>query len=197
MAVAAILAGGRARRLGGRDKSALRIGDDTFLMRQVRAFAPVVRQVIIVGYTGSHPVPGEVAAVPDRIPGAGPLGGLDAALDAAAGDDVLLLACDMPLVPAALGRHLLTLDRDSEWNAVVPRTDRGYHPLCAVYTASCREIVRDRLARGQLRMIELLGELRVRTVEGQELAQFGDARRLLANVNTDADLAALEALQNH
>jgi molybdopterin-guanine dinucleotide biosynthesis protein A len=197
MTVAAILAGGRARRLGGRDKCALRIGGDTFLRRQVRTIAPVVRRVIVVGYAGSQPLPGDVAAIPDRVPGAGPLAGLDAALEAAAGDDVLLLACDMPFVSRALSRHLLALGRDSKWNAVVPRTDRGYHPLCAVYSASCRDIVRDRLARGRLRMIELLGELRVRTVEGQELAQFGDARRLLANVNTDADLAALEALQNH
>jgi hypothetical protein len=46
-------------------------------------------------------------------------------------------------------------------------------------------------------MIDLLEDLQVRTVERLELAQFGDATHLLANVNTDADLAALEALQDH
>jgi molybdenum cofactor guanylyltransferase len=197
MAVAAILAGGRGRRLGGRDKSALRVADETILARQVRTIAPVVGRVFLVGYRGTQALPEGVTAVPDRVDNAGPLAGLDAALAAAGGEDVLLLACDMPNVSAELARYLGSLCATRKWNAVVPRTDRGYHPLCAVYSESCQGVVRDRLDRGRLPMSELLGDLRVRTVEGAELAQFGDAAHLLTNVNTDADLAALEALQNH
>ena len=33
-------------------------------------------------------------------------------------------------------------------DAVVPRTERGYHPLCAVYDAACRPPVERRLAGG-------------------------------------------------
>ena len=197
MAVAAILAGGRARRLGGRDKSALRIGNETILERQIRIIGPIVSQLFVVGSRGGQPLPEGVTGVADRVPDSGPLGGLDAALSAANGNDVLLLACDMPCVSAALARHLVALADRAEWNAVVPRTNRGYHPLCAVYSASCRGAVQSRLDHRQLRMIDLLEEMRVRAVEEQELAQFGDVTHLLANVNTDADLAALEALQNH
>jgi molybdopterin-guanine dinucleotide biosynthesis protein A len=197
MAVAAILAGGRARRLTGRDKSALRIGGHTILERLLDALTPVVQRVLLVGYTGNQAIPADVQMVHDRSPDHGPLGGLDAALAAADGDDVLLVACDMPNVSTALAGRLIALVDRSLWNAVVPRTDRGYHPLCAVYSPACHEAVQRRLGRRQLRMIDLVEELQVRRVEDRELAQFGDAAHLLTNVNTDADLAALEALQNH
>ena len=47
-----------------------------------------------------------------------------------------------------------------------------------------------------LRMRDLLGDLRVRTVEFEELAQFGAPERLLANINTYADLDALGSLSH-
>jgi molybdenum cofactor guanylyltransferase len=197
MTAAAILAGGRARRLGGRDKSALRVGGRSILERQLDVLTPVVGRVLIVGYAGARALPHGVTAVPDRDPGRGPLAGLDAALAAVEGEDVLLVACDMPHITTPLAAHLIALSGDSRWNAVVPRTDRGYHPLCAVYGASCHDAVKRRLVRGQLRMRDLIEDLRVRVVDEEELARFGDGGHMLANVNTQADLDALEALQNH
>jgi hypothetical protein len=46
-------------------------------------------------------------------------------------------------------------------------------------------------------MQDLLGDLRLCVVDHVELAAFGEADRLLANVNTRADLDALESLRNH
>lgn len=189
----AILAGGHARRLGGRDKSRLLVGGRTILARQIEALAPCVSRVLLVGAHSPLPADLDIDVVPDRIVDAGPLGGLDAALAASDGP-VLLLACDMPFVTTPLLAHLI--DRLDGVEAVVPRTERGYHPLCAVFAQQCREPVRARLEAGQLRVRDLLGDLRVRIVEGDDLARFGKADRLLANVNTQADLDALES-QNH
>ena len=46
-------------------------------------------------------------------------------------------------------------------------------------------------------MQDLLSDLKVRVAAGPDLAPFGEADRLLANVNTLADLDALESLRNH
>jgi molybdenum cofactor guanylyltransferase len=188
---AAILTGGRAARFGGRDKSALLVDGRTILDRQLDALSTMTDDVLIVGdvtRTG-------VRQIHDIVPGCGPLGGLHAALTSARGDALVLLACDMPFVSAHVIAHLLSLAGEAD--IVVPRSERGYHPLCAVYSRACLEPVAARLADGHLKMLDLLAAVRVREVPAEELRRFGDPDRLLANVNTPADYAGLEALQGH
>jgi molybdopterin-guanine dinucleotide biosynthesis protein A len=200
---AAILAGGQATRFGGRDKSALVVDSCTILDRQLGMLSAVTDDVMIVGPVAQRLQPSDFSTlqpsdfrtIPDVVPGCGPLGGLHAALTAARGDAVLLVACDMPFVTAPFAAYLLSLAGDAE--IVVPRTERGYHPLCAVYSRACLEPVAARLANRRLRMRELVDEMRARVVPAEEIDRFGDRHRLLANVNTPAEYAGLEALQGH
>ena len=197
---AAILAGGQAARFGGRDKSTLLIDGRTLLNRQLDALAPLTDDVMIVSdrargdgaraFQSSGP-----RIVHDIVPGCGPLGGLHAALTAARGDALLLVACDMPYLSSAFAAYLLSLAGGAD--IVVPRSERGYHPLCAVYTRACLEPAAARLAERRLKMRDLVDSMRTRVVPIEEIRQFGDPERLLTNVNTPADYAALEALQGH
>ena len=193
MASAAILMGGVARRLGGRNKAAIVVGGISIVERQLQALAGVTDDIMAVGRDAVHDE--RVRTVADRRPGMGPLAGLEAALEHARDHSVLLLACDMPYVTAPLLAHLVSLAPTAD--AVVPRTDRGYHPLCAVYHRRCMEAVRRRLDTGALALQGLLQEITVRVVEGQELAQFGRETRLLANANTPSDLDQIESFLNH
>ncbi len=76
-------------------------------------------------------------------------------------------------------------------------TGRGYHPLCAAYTPACLEPIVRRLAEGQLTMIGLLEDVRVRTVTAAEMRVFGDPDTLVANVNTPDEYRSLGAHQGH
>ncbi len=194
MAIAAILAGGRARRFGGDDKTQIRVAGQSMLERQCDVLRRCVSRIVLVGYRGLVGAGVPVTTIPDRVADRGPLGGLDAALHAT-DEPVLLVACDMPNLDAGLLTHMI--DALGTADAVVPRTERGYHPLCAVYAQSCRPAVLDRLQRGQLRMTDLLATLRLRVVEPEEIARFGHPERLLANVNSRTDLDAVESLKNH
>ena len=189
---AAILAGGLATRLGGRDKSALLVDGRAILDRQIDALTPLVDDLMIVGHRVN--VPG-ARVIADIVPGCGPLGGLHAALTSARSDVLFLVACDMPYVSPALVEHLLSLAGEAD--AVVPQTERGYHPLCAVYTRACLEPAAARLADRRLKLRELLDGVRARIVPAEDIRRFGDPDRLLANVNTPADYAGLETLQGH
>jgi molybdopterin-guanine dinucleotide biosynthesis protein A len=80
---------------------------------------------------------------------------------------------------------------------VVPWTERGYHPLCAVYTRACRSAVARRLDRRDMTMTGLFEDMRVRVIESGDLERFGNTDRLLANVNTPAEFDELEALLSH
>jgi molybdopterin-guanine dinucleotide biosynthesis protein A len=194
---AAILAGGRATRFGGRDKSALLVDGATILDRQLTALGMVSDDLMIVGSALAREpgVRATARSIDDIVPACGPLGGLHAALTAARHDAVLLVACDMPYLDAAFAAHLLSLAREAD--AVVPRSERGYHPLCAVYTRACLEPAAARLADRRLKMRELIDSVRTRVVPVEEIRRYGDPDRLLANVNTPADFAGLEALQGH
>ena len=195
---AAILIGGKATRFEGRDKSSLIVEGQTILSRQLAAVSGVASDVMLVG--PSTP-PGEIAGslraggspryVADIVPGCGPLSGIHAALSAARGDVTLMLACDMPFVSTPLLRHLVSLADQAD--IVVPRTERGYHPLCAVYSRACVEPAARRLARGDFTLAALVDEMRVRVVTADALEAFGDPDRLLANVNTSIEYRAIEA----
>jgi molybdopterin-guanine dinucleotide biosynthesis protein A len=193
VASAAILVGGTARRFGGRDKGALLVGGRRILDRQLAEISQLTDDILLVGRVAPD-APHSVRVVADRVPDSGPLGGLDAALDAARDPTVIVVACDMPFVTAAFLSHLLA--RKEGADAVVPRTERGYHPLCAVYTRACQVPIARRLAERRLKMLGLLDDLKVRVVERDDVARFGGAR-LLANVNTPDELRDLEALLGH
>jgi len=188
---AAILIGGKATRFEGRDKSALLVDGQTILSRQLAAVADVVDDVMLVGGTRRYETQTPVHYVEDVVPGCGPLSGLHAALTAARSNGVLLLACDMPFLCEPMLRYLLSLA--DEGDVVVPQTNRGYHPLCAVYSRACLDPAARRLARGEFKIASLFEEMRVRVVTADALEAFGDPDRLLANVNTSTEYRAIEA----
>ncbi len=69
--------------------------------------------------------------------------------------------------------------------------------MCAVYSRRCLAAVTRRLNEDRLKLSGLLDEVRVRVVEQDGIEQFGRSGRLLANVNTPAELDDLEALLGH
>jgi molybdopterin-guanine dinucleotide biosynthesis protein A len=194
---AAILAGGRALRFDGRDKGALLVEGRSIRDRQLEMLSSVADDVLIVGARSAAGIPPDAALriVPDVVPDSGPLGGVHAALTHAARDAVLVLACDMPYVTAPFARQLLSLAGDAD--VVVPQTERGYHPLCGVYTRRCVPAIERRLAARELAMRLLFDEVRVRVVSADEIEAFGDRHRLLANVNTPDEYAAIDAFHGH
>jgi molybdopterin-guanine dinucleotide biosynthesis protein A len=191
MTSVAILVGGRASRWGGRDKSQVMVGGQTVLSRQIDAARYVSADIFVVG---RHPLSDPaLESVGDHRHGCGPLAGLEAALTRATGD-LVLLACDLPFVTGPMLAFLASLTDGVD--AVIPATRERLHPLCGVYAQSCAGAVTRRLDDGHRRMLDLLSDIRVRTVGPEELARFGQPDRLLVNLNSQTDLDALASM-NH
>jgi len=106
MWTAAILAGGRARRLGGLDTSALPVGERSVLDRQLEMLRGLTPHILIVGHDDLRYREAGVRVVVDRIAGAGALGGLYTALVAAPTQQSIVMACDMPFLTAPFLVHL-------------------------------------------------------------------------------------------
>ena len=193
---AAILAGGRARRFGGADKASLVVGGTRIIERQLAALDTVADDIRIVSNDPERYATLGVRVIPDRIVGAGPIGGLHAALVDAVHHGVIVLACDLPFVTAALLEALVAeFDRGEAVDVVVPRSARGLEPLCAVYAARCAETARHRIEAGNLEVRGLLNDVRVRELGPEVLAPFEDGS-LFLNVNTPHDYARARAKLN-
>jgi molybdenum cofactor guanylyltransferase len=183
----AILAGGRARRMGGADKALLEIGGTRIIHRQLAALRPVADDVRIVAGGQSRYADLGVRVIGDVVPDAGPLGGIYSALLDATHDRVVIVACDLPFVTRALLERLAVESREHpDADAVVPRSERGIQPLCAVYAARCAAAARARIDRGALRAAGLLEDIRVRELGPDALAPYDDGS-LFENVNTPHD----------
>ena len=185
---AAILAGGRATRLGGADKAALLIGGTRIIDRQIVELAAVADDVSIIANDPARYAGLQIPVQPDAIPGAGALGGIYTALARARHERVLIVACDLPFVSRALLARLVE-DADEGVDAVVPRSARGPEPLCALYTRRCMAAIEARIARGALAVAELAADVRVREIGTEALAAYDPLGRLFVNVNTPHDYA--------
>lgn len=184
---AAILAGGRARRLGGAEKSSLLVGHATILERQLDALTGVAARVFVVARDPASVDARGLRVVPDRLPGAGALGGLYTALVEAESPHVLVLACDLPFLTPALLATLAGMAGD-EHDAVVPRTADGRQPLCAIYARRLADTVRRQVESGHLKIQDLLAAIRLRELGPDDLARLDPDGRLFHNVNTPGDL---------
>jgi molybdopterin-guanine dinucleotide biosynthesis protein A len=183
---AAILAGGRARRFGGRDKSSLHVGGASILERQLAALDGVAGRILVVS---AHPARYQergLEAVADLVPGAASLGGIYTALARATGSHVLVVACDLPFLTASFLRRLVALARPED-DAVVPRTADGWQPLCAVYSRRLAEPARRQIEAGRLKIVEFLAAARVREIGPDAIAEDDPDGLLFFNVNSFAD----------
>lgn len=123
---------------------------------------------------------------PDPEPGQGPLAGLAAALSRHPGAPLLLLACDMPFLSAALLRGLAEELAEADWAA--PAAGGRTHPLCAAYGPAVAAPARALLEAGRRDMQALLARPELRGCAVPPAPAWGDPDVLLLNVNTPADL---------
>lgn len=186
MLTAAILAGGESQRMGT-DKAVLLWGGMTLLERAARTALAAGLPTLVVGRP--RPDGWQTPAVDfasDDAPGRGPLGGLETALRRA-GDPVLAVACDMPLLTPSALRWLRDQAAAGTGELGLAVVNEGrWEPLFSVYTPTCLPLIESRLAEGRLSLHGLI-----------ESGDFGrvDAPDWVAaqivNVNTPEDLARL------
>lgn len=184
---AAILAGGRAQRFGGRPKPLLPVGDRRIIDRQLAALRTVAGRVAVVTADRARYGALGIPLWEDLLPGCGPLGGIYTALVNAATPQTLIVAGDMPFLTSPFLRHLARAGRDVD--VALARTADGPQPLCASYGKACVDPIRRNIERGALRVADLLAEVRVREIGPDEIAGYDRDGTLFFNVNTPADHA--------
>jgi molybdopterin-guanine dinucleotide biosynthesis protein A len=184
-----IVAGGRASRMGGRDKAFAAVGGQPIAVRTIRLFRDLFPQVIVATNRPDRFAGLGVETVGDVFPGCGPLAGIHAALHASRFAHAFVAACDMPGLHPGVIRFLLARIGDAD--AIVPRWDGDVEPLHAVYATRCLPVIERCIAAGRFALRDFLGEIRVDFVPEAELRAVAGAGESLTNVNTPEELAAV------
>lgn len=187
---AVLLAGGRASRVGGVDKTAFTTRGATLLSQAVGA-ASGAATLVVVGARDGAILPAGAIATREDPPWSGPVAALSAGL--AAVDDpsptTLVLACDLPRASAAV--HALRQGRsvsdDTGDGLIALDGDGRRQPLLALYrTAALRDRLDALLADGPLAGLSMR-----RLLDGLDLDEVALDDALCADVDTLDDAERL------
>ena len=173
-----ILAGGRATRLGGRDKAWLARGGTPQVLRIARRFGAECSAVCISANRDldAYATHG-LDAVSDRHPDIGPMGGIDALLAACRTPWLLTLPVDLVDANDCLLRSLAAAGGDG----ALAEDDDGLQPLVALYRVDAlRDPLQQAITARQYSVQTLQAQL------GLPIVRFSGFR--FGNLNTPEDL---------
>ena len=183
----AILAGGKATRLGGINKALIEIEGETIISKIHRALGPICNEVIIISNQAQtdYRIPAKI--YPDIIENCGPLGGIHSALLHSSNEIVLVVSCDMPFISINIANQLIDayIKNQPKVDAVIPTLNGFNEPLLAIYSkrlsTKISEILSDRKGH---RITDLLDKCNTIKVE---IEASPENIRSFTNINTFDD----------
>ncbi len=181
---AIVLAGGSSSRMG-QDKAMLNYRGKTFLNQLCDMLKPLVDNIIISSNNPLHEVPG-CKRIGDVENDAGPLMGIYSGLAHSDSKYHLVISCDSPLLSSEFMSYLITSHHASLNLTLVKEGDQLY-PLIAVYDTRCSHFIKKYLDSGKRRVLGVLEELKVQTIDLPEQFRFQ-----VRNFNSPEDLKYLE-----
>lgn len=196
MITAAVLAGGKSKRMG-RDKLFIEVEGRRLLQRVLDILELIFDDIMIVV---SATETGETLEkfnwvrhriVQDLIPDKAAMGGLYTGLYYAASDRLFAVGGDMPFLSKNLIKYIVSRD---DYDIVIPRTSKGLHPLHAVYSKNCLPVARAMIEEGDLSISSLVRKMGRYEVSEKEILQVDPDLISLINVNTSEDLEIIKGL---
>ena len=185
---AVLLVGGKSSRFGS-DKALVKIDGIELWQRQIsllRALAP--HEILVAAAEPPIWIDEHSRFVRDAVPNVGPLSGVAAALRECATSHLLVLAIDLPQMTAAFLQSLV--DLSSENCGAVPKRNKFFEPLAAIYPQSCRALADRQILAGKLMMQDF-----VSAALEENLIVVRDLRSgeepLFTNMNTPDDLLSV------
>lgn len=196
---ACVLAGGRGRRMEGRDKLYIELGGQRLLARIATNLRTRFDDLVAISARPEAFAGLDYRVVPDAIPDGGPLVGLLAALQASASQWVYLVACDMPCFSAAWVDRLTggiedALEKGREPMAAALRSGPFFEPFHAFYNVRLVPYIEAAITPAtrppSIQSVVRLRELVLVDAAGPD----DDARRLFVNINTPSDILEAERM---
>ncbi|MGR9105919.1 MAG: molybdenum cofactor guanylyltransferase MobA [Gammaproteobacteria bacterium] len=184
-----VLAGGMARRMGGGDKGLIPCAGKPLIEYSLTAIRQVVDTVIINANRNEDkyreygwPVIADHSASFD-----GPLAGILSAMGHSKSDYLLTVPCDCPLLDSAILARMVAALESQPVDCLVADDGERLHPVVLLLDCGLRDHLAAYLDSGGRKIDRWFMQHRWKSVD------FSDRPGVFRNINTPAELQALEA----
>lgn len=191
-----ILSGGLNTRMGGKSKAFLSVGGKQILDRLYRTMKGLFAEVMVVTNAPLEYLSWDVMIVTDLIPVRSSLTGIHAALFHSPTQHIFVTACDMPFLKKELVAALLE-ELEAKWDVIIPVTNKGPQPLCAIYSKRCIKPIERQLRMHDPKIIHFFSTVRVKEVPEKKMLTVDPKLRSFLNINTPQDLAESEKITDN
>lgn len=181
-----IMAGGKSSRMGT-DKGLMEFNNRPLVSYVLETFKPVAHRTLLVGASEDYSKFG-VEIIPDLHADLGPAGGILTALSHSNRKWNFIAACDMPFIDIELVNKLMLSAQGAD--IIVPVTENGWEPLCAVYSKDILPIWEQQLSAGVLKLQNIIQNCNFQLIKMERVQD--DLYRPFTNLNTPEELRQTE-----
>ncbi|RLI84465.1 molybdenum cofactor guanylyltransferase [Archaeoglobales archaeon] len=190
---AAILAGGKGRRLGGVEKGILKVGGKRIIEYILESLEDFEKVIVCRDEDQSKLYSKFDSTITDILKGMGPLGGIHAALSHF-NDNVLVVSTDMPFLNREVCKVLYEECRNA--NAVIPMWEDGkFEPTLATYSTKVKPEIERCYRLKERRVIKAIERLDgVKYYPIEKFRKYDKELLTFMNINTPQDLEKAEKI---
>ena len=183
----AVLAGGKSRRLDGKNKAFIEVGCKNNLEKLILLSDKLFTETLVISnLEDPYKKYTNIKVFPDIVKDIGPLGGIHSALNASNSDAVFFFPCDMPFINKDIVQEEINVFNECKCDIIVPRINDLIEPLHAIYSTSILNILEEHIKTTKVFSIRSLFQ-KVK-VHYWDLEDNEENRRSFVNINTHHDL---------
>ena len=188
-----ILAGGENSRFARRNKAFIKIKDKRILDRINGVFKELFKEILLVTKDPLPYIQEDIQIAADLFPIRSSLTGIHAWLFYATTPYVFFAACDTPFLQKEMVETILDhIEPGSD--VIIPQTEAGLEPLCAVYSKNCLSIAERYLVHNKLKISRVFQRTNVKKIPEKVLRLKDPNLISFFNINTPDDLATAEKM---
>ena len=179
-----VLAGGKARRLGGRDKGLVRLADKPMVQYVLEAITPQVGHVKINANRNLEDYAAfNCPVISDELDDyCGPLSGMASCLAEIETTYMVTVPCDSPFIPGDLVERLFLKMEQDDAEISVAHNDERMQPVFLLMKTTLRQSILEFLDNGERKIDKWFEQHKL------AITDFSDKPDTFININTEDDL---------
>jgi len=184
----AILAGGTSSRMG-RDKATMVINGKSLIEHVYDGVKGIFEEIMVISNNTNILNNKKVKIYKDIVPVQSTLTGIVTGLIHSRNPYVFVVACDMPNISDKGIKYILENIKGED--IVIPKVEKGYEPLHAVYRRTCIPYILNLIEKRNFKISNLFSYLSVKILENNPFF-IKDGQSIFININRQEDLLLIK-----